>query len=265
MNDFNGHSNGRYLGPGGSGPPPTTPSRDVSEDEYVLSLGDLFQVVRQRMWVILATALVLSAAVVGYDLFAVTPQYEATTKMVIRQEEGTQPSGLGSDVQGLQDTGPSMVEAVESRSVADGVIRRLGLSLTTADFLSNLTAEAIPSTWYVEISYGSSDRQQAQQIANATGEEFSRRIAQLSETSATSLSATVWDEASLPKEPASPQPMRDGALALALGLILGTGLAFLMERLDTSWRSPEEVERISGVPTFGVIPAFKVPKVKGTE
>lgn len=58
----------------------------------------------------------------------------------------------------------------------------------------------------------------------------------------------------------SPDPVRNGALALVLGLMLGVGLAFLLEYLDDSWRSPEEVEQVSGVPTFGVIPEFKVPK-----
>ncbi len=242
--------------------PGVAPGRGDLEGEYVLSLGDLFGVVRRYAWVIVAVAFALAAVVVGYDLLMVTPQYQATTKMVIRQEEGAEGSGLGSDVQGLQDAAPSMVEGVKSRSVAEGVIKRLGLSMTAADFLSNLEAEAVPSTWYVDISYSDPDQQQAQRNANATGEEFSRRIAELSEVSSTSLSATVWDEATLPKEPVSPQPLRDGTLALALGTILGVGLVFLMERLDTSWRSPEEVEQISGVPTFGVIPEFRLPKAK---
>lgn len=240
------------------------PGREEVEGEYVLSLGDLFDVVRRRAWVIALMALVLAALAVGYSLFVQTPRYEATTKMVIRQDEGAAQSGLGSDVQGLQDVAASMVEGVESPSVADGVIQRLDLSLTTANFLSNLEAEAVPSTWYIVISYSDPDPQQAQRIANATSEEFSGRIAQLSETSSTSLSATVWDEALLPKEPASPEPLRNGALALTLGVILGVGMAFLLERLDDSWRSPEEVEQVSGVPTFGVVPEFRLLKVKDT-
>jgi protein tyrosine kinase modulator len=34
------------------------------------------------------------------------------------------------------------------------------------------------------------------------------------------------------------------------------GLALLMEYLDHGWHSPEEVERVSGVPTFATIPEF---------
>jgi capsular polysaccharide biosynthesis protein len=40
--------------------------------------------------------------------------------------------------------------------------------------------------------------------------------------------------------------------------MLGIGLALLMEHLDHSWRSPEEVEQISGVPTFATIPDFSL-------
>ena len=39
----------------------------------------------------------------------------------------------------------------------------------------------------------------------------------------------------------SPKPTRDGVLALALGLILGVGLAFLRETLDTRVRSGDEI------------------------
>jgi capsular polysaccharide biosynthesis protein len=38
------------------------------------------------------------------------------------------------------------------------------------------------------------------------------------------------------------------------------GLAFLLEYLDDYWRSPREVEQVSGVPTLGIVPEFKVAK-----
>ena len=39
--------------------------------------------------------------------------------------------------------------------------------------------------------------------------------------------------------------------------VFGMRLAFLLEYVDDSWRSPEEAEQVSGVPTFGVIPEFE--------
>jgi capsular polysaccharide biosynthesis protein len=70
------------------------------------------------------------------------------------------------------------------------------------------------------------------------------------------VSATVVEQAALPDNPVSPQPIRNGLLALMAGLVLGLMLAFLLEYRDDSWRSPEEAEQVSGVPTFGVIRQF---------
>jgi capsular polysaccharide biosynthesis protein len=52
-------------------------------------------------------------------------------------------------------------------------------------------------------------------------------------------------------------------VALTIGLMLGIGLAFLLERfVDDGWRSPEEVEQASGVPTFGTIPNFEAARAR---
>jgi polysaccharide biosynthesis transport protein len=51
-----------------------------------------------------------------------------------------------------------------------------------------------------------------------------------------------------------PRPVRNGLLGLVLGLILGAGLAFLREALDTRVRSSEEIAQQLGVPLLGRIP-----------
>jgi capsular polysaccharide biosynthesis protein len=45
--------------------------------------------------------------------------------------------------------------------------------------------------------------------------------------------------------------------------MLGIGLAFLLEYLYLSGlRSPEKVEQVSGVPTFGTIPDFEAARAR---
>jgi capsular polysaccharide biosynthesis protein len=45
--------------------------------------------------------------------------------------------------------------------------------------------------------------------------------------------------------------------------MLGVGLAFLLEYLYLSGlRSPEKVEQVSGMPTFGTIPDFEAARAK---
>jgi Mrp family chromosome partitioning ATPase/capsular polysaccharide biosynthesis protein len=52
-----------------------------------------------------------------------------------------------------------------------------------------------------------------------------------------------------------PRPARNGALGLALGLLLGVGLAFLREALDTRVRTADGVSRRLGLPILAQIPS----------
>jgi succinoglycan biosynthesis transport protein ExoP len=57
-----------------------------------------------------------------------------------------------------------------------------------------------------------------------------------------------------PKTPYSPKPLRSAAIGLALGLFVGLGLAFLLETLDTSVRTDEEVAELLRQPIVARIP-----------
>lgn len=67
----------------------------------------------------------------------------------------------------------------------------------------------------------------------------------------------VAQAASIPTSPSSPKTSRNTLLGAVLGLLLGLGLAFLLERLDRRIREPKDLERIYGLPLLGVIPESK--------
>jgi capsular exopolysaccharide synthesis family protein len=60
--------------------------------------------------------------------------------------------------------------------------------------------------------------------------------------------------ATAPSSPYTPHPLRDLAIGLLAGILLGAGLAFVRERLDRRLRSLEQVEQAYGLPTLGVVP-----------
>jgi polysaccharide biosynthesis transport protein len=62
------------------------------------------------------------------------------------------------------------------------------------------------------------------------------------------------DQARVPSGPTSPNIPRNLAFGLALGLSSGIGLAFLMDAMDNTVRTPEQAQMISGLPSLGMIP-----------
>ena len=62
------------------------------------------------------------------------------------------------------------------------------------------------------------------------------------------------DKARVPTYPSEPNVPRNLTFALALGLTTGIGLAFLLEGIDNTVRTPEQAQVISGLPSLGMIP-----------
>jgi len=67
----------------------------------------------------------------------------------------------------------------------------------------------------------------------------------------------VVDGAEVPDLPVRPRTWVNLIVGLIGGLVLGVGIAFFQEYMDNSIKSPEEVTRLLGVPTLGLIPRLR--------
>jgi len=64
----------------------------------------------------------------------------------------------------------------------------------------------------------------------------------------------ILDKALVPTAPFLPNTKRNLLLALLLGLFGAVGLVFFLEYLDNTVKGPEDVEKLTGLPSLGVIP-----------
>ena len=107
-----------------------------------------------------------------------------------------------------------------------------------------------------EIQYGALQREQEsnQQLYEAV-------LKRVKETGVQggldSNNARVVEEAVLPTTPIRPRKKLGLLLSLAAGLALGIGAAVTIEYFDTSVKSPEDIERVLGLPVIAVVPAFE--------
>lgn len=74
------------------------------------------------------------------------------------------------------------------------------------------------------------------------------------EQSITSNPAKIWEMAEPALSPSKPNVPAYMALAVLIGLVIGVGLAFFLEYLDTSVKTLDDIEKFLGIPVLGVIP-----------
>jgi hypothetical protein len=72
----------------------------------------------------------------------------------------------------------------------------------------------------------------------------------------------ILDPAMLPEKPVFPNMKKLFLLVLVAGFNIGLGLVFLMEYLDTSFRSPKDIESNVGFPVLATVPVFFDQKYK---
>jgi len=108
-----------------------------------------------------------------------------------------------------------------------------------------------------EIQYGALQREQ-----ESNQQLYEAMLKRVKETGVAgrldSNNARVVEDAAVPDAPIRPRKALALVVSLLLGLGLGIAAALSVEYLDTSVKSPEEIERVLGLPVIAVVPVFEV-------
>jgi capsular exopolysaccharide synthesis family protein len=110
----------------------------------------------------------------------------------------------------------------------------------------------------IDQAESSLDELTAEQREGAEGEALGKQLDQLRLVQSLQTGgAELVQPADPPSSPSSPKTKRNVLLGLVLGLLLGFGLAALLERLDRRVRTVEELEELYRLPVVARIPRSK--------
>ncbi|MBV6726180.1 polysaccharide biosynthesis tyrosine autokinase [Nocardioides daeguensis] len=219
-----------------------------------MELRDYLRVLRRR-WVSILVITVAVTAAAGAFTALQTSQYASTARLFVTTSQANDTQLLQGGQFSAQRV-KSYADLITSRELAQRVIDDTGLKLEPGELTDRVSAEAVLDTVNLEITVTDPDAHQAQVIAQSYAEQLTDLVREL-ETPAgqteAPIKATIVDAASFSDTPVSPQPKRNLALGLVLGLMLGFGLAVLRELLDTRVKSLDDVAEITDAPTLGTI------------
>jgi succinoglycan biosynthesis transport protein ExoP len=73
---------------------------------------------------------------------------------------------------------------------------------------------------------------------------------------------SIIDKGEVPQNPVTPKKKRNLLLSFLIGILGGGGLCFILEYLDNTVKGPEDVEKLTGLPSLGVIPYLPPEGIK---
>ncbi|ASK62275.1 capsular biosynthesis protein [Virgibacillus phasianinus] len=220
--------------------------------EETISLKEIFEVIKKRLLLIISLIVgaALIAAVVSY--FVLTPTYQASTQFIVNQEaQDPKVPYSTTDIQTNIELINTYNVIIKSPAILEDVVKELDLPYTADTLKSKLAVSSAEKSQVVNVTVTDTDPETAVKIANTTVETFQEKIPDIMSVDNVSILAKA-DLADNPSQ-VSPNPLLNIAIAVVLGAMVGVGLAFLLEYLDNTIRTEDDIENKLGLPLLGVV------------
>jgi capsular exopolysaccharide synthesis family protein len=270
-----------------------TPDDATSPSAETPGVVQAIRVLRERWWVVAICVVVsLSVALVYVERqpkeYTATSELQFTANSLPSQVAGV-PSNQSADPEGEKSTN---LQLVTTTPVAALVVHALHLETTPAELLKQVGTSNPRDDYIIDISATDRTPRMAATIANAFAQQYviysqqqnenqlikgeqliDQRYAQLPSgdtvdranlhalaqkllllKAVQTSNARVANTATTPKGPSSPKKKTTATAAIAVGLLLGIGLAFLLNLLDRRVRSWDEFRELYGLPELASIP-----------
>jgi len=180
--------------------------------------------------------------------------YETSTTLMVSKAQNENVNVLQyNDVLLNQKLVKTYSEIAKSDRVLDKVIDKLELEATAEDLREKVAVNSVQDTEIIRISVEDPDPQYATDLANAIAVVFMGEVADIMKMD----NVQLIDPAKVPDEPVKPRPVLNMAIAGLLGLMVSLGVIFLIEYLDNTVKTPQDIENRIGLPVLGSIPDFE--------
>lgn len=219
-----------------------------------LDLRDYVRIIRKRLWLI--AVIVIAACLVSgaFSIYFQKPIYEASTKIIVNQTasqamlQQLDLNQINSNIR-MIDT---YKEIIKTPAILDKVVERYPeFDLTTEQLAEKVKVSSVNNTQVMTLAVQDLSYGQAAEIVNAVSLIFQQEIPTLFNIE----NVSILNKAKLDATPApvSPNIPLNIAISFVVALMLGVGLSFLLEFLDDTVKTEEDVQRYLGLPTLGVI------------
>lgn len=223
---------------------------------------DFRQIVKllwEHIFLIISFVIIAIGIAAILSFFILKPTYEAQTQLLINQKSNAQ------DIYNWDNTEIDLQlintynVIIKSPAILTKVIDELDLKISEEQLSEKITLTNESESKVINIKIEDQNPQQAVKVVNKIAEVFKQEIPPLMNVD----NINILSTASLGEDPqpVKPNKMLNMAIASIIGLMIGVGVAFLLEYFDRTVKSEDDIEEIISLPTIGVVSLIPDGKV----
>jgi capsular polysaccharide biosynthesis protein len=218
-------------------------------------------IVRRHLFLVIA--IVVAALVAGWLITPRNDAYTATTTLYVgsRSVDINPTAGelSGDRVVGLDRLIATFSAMATTRPIAADAAKKVGFVRSADQITGRTRAQQVPKTDLIDISVTDGDAGVSRALADAVATSLVDQIRAFEPRSAGSASQQVislYEPATQPTHPNSKGTLRNLVLAGLFGVLVAGALLALLEYLDVSVRSSDDVESQLELPVLAVVPGL---------
>ncbi|MDK8191579.1 Wzz/FepE/Etk N-terminal domain-containing protein [Paenibacillus sp. UMB7766-LJ446] len=219
-----------------------------------MELKEYMHILRKRIWIIIAFVAVACIGAGVKNYFLTVPIYEANAKLIVNQAYNAQgiPSLDISSIQTNIKVINSYIEIIKSSAILDKVAATYpDLGMSGNQLAQSIRVTTANESQVMSLTATGLSSEKAAKTVNAVAKVFKSQIPVIMKVD----NVTILSEAK-PTDSSRPinvNPVINILISFLVGLLLAIGFVFLLEYLDDTLKTEDELEKELGIPALAVI------------
>jgi capsular polysaccharide biosynthesis protein len=224
-----------------------------------MELRRYFNLLRDRM-VLVVVAIIVGAAA-GYVTTSRTAVYTATAEIYVGNVNlGSDQAELYAEA-GLNEVVATFAQMIPSAVIAQKAITKTHVNRYAGEVAASTSALVVPDTNLIEVSVSDTNEGDAIRLANGVSNAFVSQIAHYQGTGTITQGQVPNEPAYVFQEAAGASRNATGVgkkavVGALFGFVIAILLVLVLDYLDITIKSPEELERRVGLLVLGIVPRF---------
>jgi capsular polysaccharide biosynthesis protein len=230
-----------------------------------INLKQYFQIIKKRLWLVVLIVLLSTILTAIYSTSNYRPLYQASTKLIVniigeKDQMGKEQIDFGAIGINLALMN-TYKEIIKTPAIMDKVVQRypdIHLSSEQLSYITNVADSHETQVMTIVVQYYS--HEQAVQIVNAVSDVFQSEIPKIMKID----NITILNRAKVQEDPVPLNKKSNQYIILSFvaSLLLSIGLIFVLDSLDDTLKTDQEIRELLDLPTLAFIPRTKKKELK---